>query len=173
MYLLLGGVLGGCLLAFAPDSNKGAKLTGNYLTNMIGSTLPLLYSYSAANYTGHTKKVIMNAVLLISFCKLSRSQAWNQHPSDDDAAGLGNILGPLTVTDASKPAYVPAKATIIATTGFACIITTLLVIYYKRENGRRDRAKEGTAHKEDSEFYDVTDRQNLEFRVSHESLCLA
>jgi sugar phosphate permease len=69
IYLLFGGVLGGCLLAFASDSNQGAKLTGNYLTNMIGSTLPLLYSYSAANYAGHTKKVTMNAILLISFCE--------------------------------------------------------------------------------------------------------
>lgn len=68
-YCLVGGVLGGSLLAFAPDDNKGAKLTGNYLTNVIGSSLPLLYSYSGANYAGHTKKVTMNAILLMSFCK--------------------------------------------------------------------------------------------------------
>ncbi len=68
-YLLIGGILGGSLLAFSPADNKAAKLTGNYLTNCIGSTLPLLYSYSAANYAGHTKKVTMNALLLISFCK--------------------------------------------------------------------------------------------------------
>lgn len=68
-YCLVGGVVGGCLLAFAPDDNKGAKLTGNYLTNLIGSSLPLLYSYSGANYAGHTKKVTMNAILLMSFCE--------------------------------------------------------------------------------------------------------
>lgn len=69
-YLLVGGVVGGCLLAFAADDNQGAKLAGNYLTNVIGSSLPLLYSYSGANYAGHTKKVTMNAILLMSFCKL-------------------------------------------------------------------------------------------------------
>lgn len=68
-YCLVGGVLGGSLLAFAPDDNKGAKLAGNYLTNVIGSSLPLLYSYAGANYAGHTKKVTMNAILLMSFCK--------------------------------------------------------------------------------------------------------
>ena len=68
-YLLLGGVVGGCLLAFTPDNNKGGKLAGNYLTNVVGSTLPLLYSYAGANYAGHTKKVTMNAILLMSFCK--------------------------------------------------------------------------------------------------------
>jgi len=69
VWCLLGGVIGGCLLAFAPASNKAAKLAGNYLTNCIGSTLPLIYSYAGANYSGHTKKVTMNAVTLISFCK--------------------------------------------------------------------------------------------------------
>lgn len=71
-YSLVGGVLGGSLLAFAPDDNKGAKLAGNYLTNVIGSSLPLLYSYAGANYAGHTKKVTMNAILLMSFCECTR-----------------------------------------------------------------------------------------------------
>lgn len=67
--LLLGGVLGGALLAFGSDDNKGAKLSGIYLTNIVGASLPLLYSYAGANYAGHTKKVTMNAILLMSFCK--------------------------------------------------------------------------------------------------------
>lgn len=58
--LLIPGILGGCLLAFAPDGNKPAKLIGNYLTNCIGATLPLLYSWVGANYAGHTKKVHSN-----------------------------------------------------------------------------------------------------------------
>lgn len=66
---LLGGVFGGCLLAFAPADNVAAKLAGNYLTNIIGSSLPLLYAFSGANFAGHTKKVTMNALLLMSFCK--------------------------------------------------------------------------------------------------------
>lgn len=67
--LLVGGVVGGSLLAFTANDSKGPKLAGNYLTNIIGASLPLLYSYSGANYSGHTKKVTMNAVLLMSFCK--------------------------------------------------------------------------------------------------------
>ncbi|KAH0135782.1 MFS general substrate transporter, partial [Aureobasidium melanogenum] len=75
--LLIPGILGGALMAFLPDDNKAGKLIGNYLTNCIGASLPLLYSWVGANYAGHTKKVTMNAILLISFC-------------------LGNIIGPLT-----------------------------------------------------------------------------
>jgi predicted MFS family arabinose efflux permease len=55
--LMFTGVLGGALMAFLPDDQKAGKLIGNYLTNAIGSSLPLLYSWAAANYAGHTKKV--------------------------------------------------------------------------------------------------------------------
>lgn len=55
--LLIPGILGGALMAFLPAENKAGKLIGNYLTNCIGSSLPLLYSWVAANYAGHTKKV--------------------------------------------------------------------------------------------------------------------
>lgn len=52
----MAGILGGCLMAFAPEGNKAGKLIGNYFTNCIGATLPLLYSFVSANYAGHTKK---------------------------------------------------------------------------------------------------------------------
>ncbi|KAI0127941.1 allantoin permease [Xylariales sp. AK1849] len=142
--LLIGGILGGCLLAFSPQDSKGGLLAGQYLTNVIGSSLPLLYSYSAANYAGHTKKVTMNAVLLMSFC-------------------LGNIIGPLTFRDADKPNYLPAKITIVVTTAVAVALTGVLMAYYSWENKRRDKLHVG--HKEDSEFFDLTDRENKEFRV--------
>ncbi|KAI1773655.1 allantoate permease [Hypoxylon cercidicola] len=143
--LLIGGILGGCLLAFSDTSNKGALLTGNYLTNVIGASLPLLYSYSAANYAGHTKKVTMNAVVLMSFC-------------------LGNIIGPLTFREADKPQYLPAKAVIVGSTGLAILATCVLMAYYVWENKRRDRLYSGVGHKENSEFFDLTDRENKEFR---------
>ncbi|KAI4868449.1 allantoate permease [Hypoxylon rubiginosum] len=143
--LLIGGILGGSLLAFSNPSNKGALLTGNYLTNVIGASLPLLYSYSAANYAGHTKKVTMNAVVLISFC-------------------LGNIIGPLTFREADKPQYLPAKAVIVGSTAVAILATCVLIAYYIWENKRRDRLHAGVGHKENSEFFDLTDRENKEFR---------
>ncbi|KAK8108515.1 hypothetical protein PG984_014316 [Apiospora sp. TS-2023a] len=129
--LLVGGVLGGGLLA------------GNYLTNVIGSSLPLLYSYSAANYAGHTKKVTMNAILLMSFC-------------------LGNIIGPLTFRDADKPGYLPAKIAILVTSALACVLTGILMAYYAWDNKRRDKL--GAEHKDNSEFLDMTDRENPDFR---------
>ncbi|KAI1456720.1 allantoate permease [Annulohypoxylon moriforme] len=151
--LLIGGILGGSLLAFSDRTNKGALLTGNYLTNVIGASLPLIYSYSAANYAGHTKKVTMNAVLLISFC-------------------LGNIIGPLTFRDGDKPGYLPAKIVIVASTAVSLITTGVLTAYYAWENRRRDRLHLGLSHDENSEFFDLTDRENKEFRVSDMNSCM-
>ncbi|KAI1338203.1 allantoate permease [Xylariaceae sp. FL0016] len=143
--LLLGGVLGGCLLAFSPADSKGALLAGNYLTNVVGSSLPMLYSFAAANYAGHTKKVTMNALMLISFC-------------------IGNIIGPLTFRDGDAPDYVPAKIAIVVSTSVACVLTGLLMGYYVWENRRRDRRHVGLDHMANSEFMDLTDRENKEFR---------
>ena len=55
--LLIPGVIGAALMAFLPETNKAGKLIGNYMTNCIGASLPLLYSWVGANYAGHTKKV--------------------------------------------------------------------------------------------------------------------
>ncbi|KAI5856784.1 allantoate permease [Durotheca rogersii] len=143
--LLVGGILGGGLLAFSHGDAKAALLTGNYLTNTIGAALPMLYSYAAANVAGHTKKVTANAMLLAAFC-------------------LGNIIGPLTFRDADRPAYLPAKAAIVASTAAAALATAALIAYYRWENARRDRRYGGLAHRADSEFFDLTDRENTEFR---------
>ena len=61
--LLIPGIIGGALMAFLPEDQKVGKLIGNYLTNCIGSSLPLLYSWVSANYAGHTKKVRLGCLL--------------------------------------------------------------------------------------------------------------
>ena len=74
----------------------------------------------------------------------------------------------MTFRKGDAPDYVPAKITIIATTGFACIMTAVLLAYYRWENAKRDRLGIGKAenHVANSEFLDMTDRENGEFRVS-------
>ncbi|KAJ5386799.1 hypothetical protein N7509_009340 [Penicillium cosmopolitanum] len=139
------GLLGGCLLAFSPKDMKAAQLAGNYLTQVIGSALPILYSLAGANAAGHTKKITMNAILLMAFC-------------------LGNILGPLTFRTKDEPNYIPAKIALVVTVALAIIFAFLLRFYYGWENRRRDARHEGEVHQENSEFLDLTDRQNREFR---------
>lgn len=80
--------------------------------------------------------------------------------------GIGNIIGPLTFRDKDEPEYIPAKIAMVVTTSFAALATGVLMLYYKWENRRRDRNYAGAEHTENSEFFDLTDRENHEFRVS-------
>ena len=150
------GLVGSCLQAFCPG-NQGAQLAGNYLTNTIGASLPVLYSIGGANTAGHTKKVTMNAVLLMSFC-------------------LGNILGPLTFREGA-PQFMAAKETMVGTLAVTIAFTLVLKYYYIWENRRRDLRKQQVMEADDSgvdsedrvqdkEFLDLTDRKNMAFRVS-------
>lgn len=145
--LYLSGIIGGCLLAFLPEGDKAGKLIGNYLTQTISAGLPLQYSWVAANYAGHTKKVTMNALLLMSFC-------------------LGNILGPLTFTAESAPTYLPAKASIVGVCAAAIVFVVLLQAYYTWENKRREKlvAVTGVERQVGMDFADQTDRENVMFR---------
>lgn len=79
--LLLPGILGGGLMAFLPSGAKfkAGKLVGIYLTGIFGPNLAIMYSWAAANYAGHTKKVTINAIILFAY-------------------GTSNIIGPLTFT---------------------------------------------------------------------------
>ncbi|KAL6703743.1 hypothetical protein ACN47E_009124 [Coniothyrium glycines] len=142
--LLIPGMIGGALMAFLPANNKVGKLLGNYLTNCIGASLPLLYSWVAANIAGHTKKVTMNAILLMSFC-------------------LGNIIGPLTFRQEDAPDFVPAKISIIVTCAVAAGLALLLRVYYTQQNKRRD-ARADLSQVAVEDFLDLTDRVNKNFR---------
>lgn len=83
------------------------------------------------------------------------------------SSGVGNIIGPLTFRDQDKPRYIPAKIAMVVSTAGAAVTLGCLVLYYKWENRRRDRLYANQDHTEDSEFLDLTDRENREFRVSH------
>ncbi|KAF2224779.1 major facilitator superfamily domain-containing protein [Elsinoe ampelina] len=143
--LLIPGIIGASLMAYLPSDNKAGRLIGNYMTNTVGASLPLLYSWTSANFAGHTKKVCMNATLLVSFC-------------------IGNIIGPLTFRGSAQGAFVA----IIVTCLFAAVMAVVLRFYYMLENRRRDKlaASRGLEHKQDVEFSDKTDRENLEFRYT-------
>lgn len=47
-------------------------------------------------------------------------------------------------------------------------MTGVLMMYYSWENNRREKL--GLVHQENNEFLDLTDRENLEFRVSSHEL---
>lgn len=52
----------------------------------------------------------------------------------------------------------------VVTTASAAAVTGVLMLYYRWENARRDRKYAGEAYTENSEFFDLTDRENHFFR---------
>lgn len=114
----------------------------------------------------------MNAIVLISFCKsyfISRPSS-RRRPSlrpetlTQLTSGAGNIIGPLTFREEDAPEYIPAKIVMAVTTASAAVLTGMLMLYYRWENKRRGRLHAGEVHTENSEFFDLTDRENHEFR---------
>jgi hypothetical protein len=111
----------------------------------------LIYAWVAANYAGHTKKITINAVVLVAY-------------------GAANIIGPLTFTGASAPTYLPAKIIVMATLAFGVVCSMILRQWYVWENKRRDSEAASDSsfdRNKDSDYLDLTDVQNREFRVSH------
>jgi hypothetical protein len=108
-----------------------------------------MYSWGAANYAGHTKKVSINAIILIAY-------------------GASNIIGPLTFTGFTAPEYLPAKIAIMVCLAIAIVATLVLRFVYVWENKRRDRVIEAGNNENvhDSDFMDLTDMQNPAFRYA-------
>jgi hypothetical protein len=70
----------------------------------------------------------------------------------------------LTFTGATAPAYVPAKIAMMAAYASAEIIVFILRILLLQENKRRKR-RGAVGHVRDSEFMNLTDKENPEFQV--------
>ncbi|KPI40402.1 Thiamine pathway transporter THI73 [Cyphellophora attinorum] len=145
--LMIPSILGACLMSFLPVDNRAGRLVGVYLINSTLAVLTLLYSWVGANYSGHTKKVTMNAVLLMSFC-------------------LGNILGPLTFQNGDAPDFIPAKIAIIVTCALTVVLALALRFYYVKLNKKRQRLVDRgeVIVNEDAWLMDMTDKQNVGFR---------
>ncbi|AOW03642.1 YALI0D05819p [Yarrowia lipolytica CLIB122] len=138
-----------CLLAFLPHS-QGAGLCGLYLVMLYPIGLICVLSLVASNTAGHTKKISVNAILLIGYC-------------------LGNLLGPQTFRAEDAPAYTAAKICIVVFFGLAIGITMLIWFVNVRENRRRDQLYGGDiteAELHELQTADLTDRQNKHFRYA-------
>ena len=142
--LVIPTMVGGALMAWLPADNKAGLLAGNYMTNTVGASLPLLYSWITANYAGHSKKTTMSAIVLMSFC-------------------IGNIIGPKTFVASEAPVYLSAKICIVAFLACAILLALTLDFLYLRENKKRDRMGE-LDMPADWELLDLTDKQNKRFR---------
>lgn len=139
---LIFTLLAMCLLGFA--KNNIAQMVGIWLFGASPVPYICLLSNISSNTAGHTKKVVSNAIFLIGYC-------------------VGNMIGPQTFKAEEAPTYTTAKVTMVVCAVIQVLTLVSLLVYYVIENKRRNRRNE-TLDIEDSEFADLTDKQNPEFR---------
>jgi ACS family allantoate permease-like MFS transporter len=134
-------VLPCCLLAWGNDK---AQLAGYMMNNASPVSFVCMLSSIGSNTAGHTKKVLTNAVYLIGYC-------------------VGNLIGPLTFMEKEAPRYTSAKLSMAICSIIMTAIQCVMLYVNWAENRRRDKKNE-KLEMENSEFADLTDKQNPEFR---------
>ncbi|TCD71290.1 hypothetical protein EIP91_011061 [Steccherinum ochraceum] len=157
VFCLIPTIVGAAMLVGLNNSGtKGALLFASYLIGTFGSALSTVYAYNASNTSGHTKKVTINALTLVSF-------------------SLGNIIGTEIFQPKDAPAYIPGKIAILVLLSVQLGVSFLLrwinirlnvkkLAHLEEEKQRRgwsdaDVQKERERHA----FMDLTDKQNLFF----------
>ncbi|KAK4935812.1 hypothetical protein LTR66_015413 [Elasticomyces elasticus] len=134
--------------------NKAGLLAASFLTGTFGAAFMLLLAWNASNIAGHSKKVTVNALTLVSFA-------------------VGNILGTQTFQARQAPGYIGGKASIIATLGALCFVVVALRVMNDRLNRANEvrlaamGEAEREALREKMAFADRTDRENVFFRYTH------
>ncbi|CAN6607552.1 allantoate permease [Trichomonascus vanleenenianus] len=137
-------ILSMCLLAFG--NSPHLQQSGLYLYSATPIIFVCLLSCISSNAAGHTKKVTVNAIFLIFYC-------------------VGNLVGPQTFIAAQAPHYNGAKIAMVVCSAVTTIFTCLLYYVNWRANKIRDERGE-TLDVDNSEFADLTDFENPEFRYA-------
>jgi len=149
--------------------NKAGLLAASFMTGTFGAAFMLLLAWNASyvtplvwlpssntrrNIAGHTKKVTINALTLISFA-------------------TGNILGTQTFQAKQAPGYISGKISIIATLAALCFVILALRWYNDMLNKKNAKTLAGMSEEEKEEmkgkmaFADQTDRKNPFFVYTH------
>ncbi|OSD00722.1 MFS general substrate transporter [Trametes coccinea BRFM310] len=158
----LPNILGVLLINFLPWSDKVGLLFGQWLTGVGTTGFVLSLSWLSSVTAGHTKRVTVNAIMLIAYC-------------------LGNATAPFMWQTKYKPRnHVPWA--IIGICYVICPVLLLIIRYLlARENKKRDAEPaddkyddvyievvlpDGTRTEKrvDKEYLDLTDIQNRDFR---------
>lgn len=138
-----------CMLSFAND-NKNARLCGYYLMYVYPVTTICALSCFSSNTAGHTKKITTTAIFFIGYC-------------------VGNLIGPQTFIDSQAPTYTGGKVTIVVCDAATMALIAAIYFNYWYCNKKKDAAsekfeKEEFDRLEYSEFADLTDKENPNFR---------
>ncbi|KAJ5624269.1 MFS transporter ACS family allantoate permease [Penicillium lagena] len=137
---LVLALVGSVMVYAAPYDNKGALLAGYYLIYVFPTGYILLLSLASANIAGHTKKVTVNAMLLIG------------------------IAGPQFFKNKQAPRYGLGIGACLCSFAILIVLVLVMGFYLNWQNKRRqsDRSTSEAAV-ENVEFFDLTDETNPGF----------
>lgn len=151
LLFLIPNIAGAFGLRYISTDQRAGRLIAYYLTGPYNAAFVMILSLQVANTSGHTKKVVTNAVLFLGYC-------------------TGNIIGPFFYLTSQAPTYELGIWSIIVSHLIEVLIIVLFWVLLRRENIRRDKiqsAADGGLESRDLDataFADLTDRENLNFR---------
>ncbi|KAI1261371.1 major facilitator superfamily domain-containing protein [Xylariaceae sp. FL1019] len=105
------------------DDNKGVLLFGYYLVSCLGAITPLIYTWSAQNTGGDTKKKTTTAVMIVAMC-------------------TGNIIGPQLFSTKDAPLYRPGLIACLVQFVFVGALGLLIPVYLMYLNRQHARKRE-------------------------------
>ncbi|KAI1504731.1 putative MFS allantoate transporter [Biscogniauxia marginata] len=151
LLFLCPNIAGSFGLRYVDTEQQVGRLICYYLTGPYNAAFVMILSLQTANTSGHTKKVVTNAVLFLGYC-------------------TGNIIGPFFYLTEQAPYYELGIWSMIVSHLIEVCIIILFWVLLSSENRQRDRkqaAMEGGLEGRDLDstaFADLTDRENLNFR---------
>ncbi|GKZ33984.1 hypothetical protein AbraIFM66950_004115 [Aspergillus brasiliensis] len=143
-------IIGASLVGELPAHLLWGRYAGKCLMTAAAANFPLMMSLSSGNVAGFTKKMTVNAVILISFC-------------------VGIIVGPQLFFEYQAPTYTLGFLDIMICYAVGMILCGVARLYFVWENRRRDRVNPLALGNEEIDggvagMLDKTDREIPQFR---------
>ncbi|KAH9906068.1 putative allantoate permease [Xylariomycetidae sp. FL2044] len=141
------GMVASVFLYTLPFENTGGRLASLWMAKFFLGPYIVMLALNVANIAGHTKKVTVQAIIFISYC-------------------VSNIIAPQFFKAEQAPLYPLGMGAILGSYVLSIITISLYGLYCWWENCRRDRVDNtrGERVHEDTDFKDLTDRENIHFR---------
>lgn len=143
MFGMALNIIATCLLAFS--KNDTVMYVGFVMLLLLPMGFICVLSCISSNVAGHTKKTTVNGIVLVGYC-------------------IGNLIGPQTFLATEAPRYQTAIICMISCDTVGFLILAALFVSYTAMN--RNKAATKVEVCENSEFADLTDRENPLFRYT-------
>ncbi|RDW69240.1 MFS general substrate transporter-55 [Coleophoma cylindrospora] len=143
----VAGLIPAVFLYTLPLNALKSRLAALYVAYFYIGPYVVSLGINTANTAGHTKKVTVNALIFITYC-------------------VSNIVGPQFFLANQAPLYVLGMGAVLASYVLSILTILMYMAYCIYENRRRDRldAARGQRVHQDTDFKDLTDRENIHFR---------